>query len=107
MDPLNPSRPQHSAQLVAQVLWPLSNLPTLRYTIDQCLIPMRFILHSKRVIEKIEVNAQLIILEDENSHEHTQHAHTHCIFKLVSMYSSRVNFTWHFKLITKEFRDVS
>ena len=37
-------------KLVAQVLWPLSNIPALRYTIDQCLIPMKFILHSKRVI---------------------------------------------------------
>ena len=63
---------------------------------------MGFILHSKRVIENIEVNAQLIILEDGHSH-----GHTHFISKLVSMYCSRVTFTWHFKLITKEFRDMS
>ena len=93
---------QGKKQLFAQVLWPLSNIPALRYTIDQSLIPMGFILHSKRVIENIEVNSQLIILEDGHSH-----GHTHCISKLVSMYSSRVTFTWHFKLITKEFRDMT
>ena len=37
---------------------------------------MGFILHSKRVIENIEVNAQLIILEDGHSHGHTHHTHT-------------------------------
>ena len=57
---------QGKKQLFAQVLWPLSNLPELCYTIDQILIPMGFILHSKRVVENIEVNSQLIILEDEN-----------------------------------------
>ena len=71
-------------------------------TIDQSLIPMGFILHSKRVIENIEVNSQLIKLEDGHSH-----GHTHCISNLVSMYSSRVTFACHFKLITKEFRDMS
>ena len=68
---------------------------------------MGFILHSKRVIENIEVNGQLIILEDGHSHGQTHHVHTHCISNLVSMYSLRVNFTWHFKLITKAFRDMS
>ena len=68
---------------------------------------MGFILHSKRVIENIEVNAQLIILEDGHSHGHTHHTHIDCISMLVSMYCSRVTFTWHFKLITKEFRDMS
>ena len=67
-------------KLVCQVLWPLSHIPALRYTIDQCLIPMGFILHSKRVIKNIEVNSQLIILEDGHSHGHTL-----CISKLVSM----------------------
>ena len=55
---------QGKKKLVSQVLWTLSNLPVLRYPIDQCLIPMGFILRSKRVIENIEVNSQLIILED-------------------------------------------
>ena len=68
---------------------------------------MGFILHSKRLIENIEVNAQLIILEYGHSHGHTHHMHTHCISKIVSMYSSRVTFTWKFKLITKEFRDMN
>ena len=63
---------------------------------------MGFILHSKRVIENVEVNSQLTILEDGNSH-----GHTHCISKLVSMYSLRVTFTWNFKLITKAFIDMS
>ena len=76
-------------QLVAQFLWPLSNLPALRYTIDQCLIPMEFILHSKRVIENIELNSQCKILE--YGHPHGQ---THCISKLFTMYSSGVTFTW-------------
>ena len=92
-------------QLVAQVLWPLSNIPALPYTIDQCLIPMGFILYSKRVIENIEVNAQLIILE--YGHTHHTHTHTHCISKLVSMYSSRVTITWHFKSITNASIDMS
>ena len=94
-------------EICAQFLWALSNLPALRYTIDQCLIPMGFILHSKRVIKNIEVNAQLIILEDGHSHGHTYHTHTQFISKIVSMYCLRVNFTWHFKLITKVFRDMS
>ena len=51
--------PKGKKQLVAQVLWPLSNLPALRYTIDPCLIPMGFIIHSKRVIENIEVMPNL------------------------------------------------
>ena len=67
---------QGKNQLVAQILWSLSNLPTLHYTIDQCLIPMGFILHRKRVIANIEINSQLIILEDGNSHGHTHHTHT-------------------------------
>ena len=98
---------QGKNQLVAQVLWPLSNIPALHYTIDQCFIPMGFILHIKRVIESIEVNSQLIILEYGHSHGHTHHTHTHCISNLVSMYSSKVTFTWNFKLITNAFRDMS
>ena len=46
-------------QLVSQVLWPLSNISALCYTIDQCLIPMGLILNSKRVIENIKVNSNL------------------------------------------------
>ena len=95
---------QGKKQLVSQVLWPLSNISALCYIIDQCLIPLGFILNGKRVIENIEVNSQLRILEDGHSHGHT---HTHCIYKLVSMYSSRVTFTWNFKLITKVFIDIS
>ena len=68
---------------------------------------MEFILHSKRVIENIELNGKLIILEDGNSHGHTHHTHTHCIYKLVSIYSSRVTSACHIKLITKAFRDMS
>ena len=40
---------------------------------------MGSILHSKRVIENIEVYSQLIILEDGNSHGHTHHTHTHTL----------------------------
>ena len=98
---------QGKKKLVDQVLWTLSNLPTLHNTIDQCFTPMGFILHIKRVIESIEVNAQLIILEYGHSHGHTHQTHTHFRSRLVPMYSSRVSFTWHFKLITKEFRDTS
>ena len=72
--------------LVAQVLWPLSNILALRYTIDQCLIPMEFILHSKRVIENIKVNAQLITLEDGHSHGHT---HTHIAYLRLSIRTLR------------------
>ena len=68
---------------------------------------MGFILHSKRVIENIEVNAQLVILEDGNSHGHPHQTHTHFISNIVSMYSSTLTFTWHIKLITKAFRDTS
>ena len=81
---------QGKKQFVSQVLWHLSNLLALHYTIDQCFNPMGFILHIKRVIESIYVNAQLIILEYGHSHGHTHHTHTHCISKLFSMYSSRV-----------------
>ena len=48
---------------------------------------MEFILHRKRLIENIELNAPLIIIEDGHSHGHT---HTYCISKHVSVYSLRV-----------------
>ena len=55
---------------------------------------MGFSLHRKRLIENIELNAPLIIIEDEHSHGHRHHTHTHththCISKHVSMYSLRV-----------------
>ena len=38
---------------------------------------MGCILHCKILIENIEVNAPLIIIEDEHSHGHTHHTHTH------------------------------